>query len=140
MQSRQELNIAAYWAAALAQSPEEMAAFFAPGATVRWPNTNELFTAAEFIRANCEYPGAWEGEIERMEALGSLLITVVRVFDRDRTASFHVTSFFRVEEGRIAALEEYWGDDGPPPAWRQANLSPSARCACVAGATPGSFA
>ena len=24
-----------------------------------------------------------------------------------------------VEDGRIAALEEYWGDDGPPPAWRQ---------------------
>lgn len=120
MQNKTELDAAAYWAATLAQRPDEMAAFFAPDATVRWPNTNELFTVAEFIRANCEYPGRWEGEIERVEALGSLLVTVVRVFDAPRTVSFHVTSFFRVEEGRIAALEEYWGDDGPPPAWRQA--------------------
>ena len=48
------------------------------------------------------------------------LVTEARVFDAPRTVSFHVTSFFREEEGRIAALEEYWGDDGPPPAWRQA--------------------
>lgn len=114
------IDIAAYWAAALAQRPREMAEFFAPEALVRWPNTNECFTAAEFIRANCEYPGRWEGEIERTEAMGPLLVTVVRVFDPGRTVSFHVTSFFRVKEGRIAALEEYWGDDGPPPAWRQA--------------------
>ena len=120
MQNKTELDAAAYWAATLAQRPDEMAAFFAPDATVRWPNTNELFTAAEFIRANCEYPGRWEGEIERVEAMGPLLVTVVRVFDAPRTVSFHVISFFRVEEGRIAALEEYWGDDGPPPAWRQA--------------------
>lgn len=120
MQNKTELDAAAYWAATLAQRADEMAVFFAPDATVRWPNTNELFTAAEFIRANCEYPGRWEGEIERVEAMGPLLVTVVRVFDAPRTVSFHVTSFFRVEEGRIATLEEYWGDDGPPPAWRQA--------------------
>lgn len=119
MRNDREPDISAYWAATLAQRPDEMAAFFAPDATVRWPNTNELFTAAEFIRANCEYPGAWKGEIERVEAMGPLLVTVVRVFDVPRTVSFHVTSFFRVEEGRIADLEEYWGDDGPPPAWRQ---------------------
>ena len=106
MQNKTELDAAAYWAATLAQRPEEMAAFFAPDATVRWPNTNELFTAAEFIRANCEYPGRWEGEIERVEAMGPLLVTVVRVFDAPRTVSFHVTSFFRVEAGRIATLEE----------------------------------
>ena len=70
MQTGRELDISAYWAAALAQRAEEMEAFFAPGAQVLWPNTNERFTAEEFIRANCEYPGAWEGEIERVEAMG----------------------------------------------------------------------
>lgn len=120
MKDGRELDISAYWAAALAQRAGEMAAFFAPGAQVLWPNTNERFTAEEFIRANCEYPGAWEGEVERVDAMGPLLVTVVRVSDAGRTVSFHVTSFFRVEDGRIAALEEYWGDDGPPPAWRQA--------------------
>lgn len=118
-QHKTDFDIDAYWAAALAQRPRAMEAFFRPDALVRWPNTNERFTAAEFIRANCEYPGTWEGEIERVEAMGPLVVTVVRVCDTGHTASFHVTSFFRVEEGRIAALDEYWGDDGPPPQWRR---------------------
>lgn len=58
MKDGRELDLSAYWAAALAQRAGEMAAFFAPGARVLWPNTNERFTAEEFIRANCEYPGA----------------------------------------------------------------------------------
>ena len=114
------MDIKAFWRAVLAQDEPEIRAYFAPDAYVNWHCTNEHFTVDEFITANCEYPGAWEGEVERVEALGPLLITVVRVFDAGRTVSFHVTSFFRVEDGRIAALEEYWGDDGPPPAWRQA--------------------
>ena len=58
MKDGRELDISACWAAALAQRAGEMAGFFTPGARVLWPNTNERFTAAEFIRANCEYPGA----------------------------------------------------------------------------------
>ena len=29
-------------------------------------------------------------------------------------------SFYRFEGGKIARMDEYWGDDGQPPAWRQA--------------------
>ena len=72
----------------------------------------------EFIRANCEYPGSWEGEIERIEASGDLIITVVHVYSSDRTVSCHATSFLKIEDDKIAQIDEYWGDDGSAPQWR----------------------
>lgn len=113
------MDVERYWRAALAQNAQEMRPFFRKNAVIRWPNTNEQFTVEEFLRANCEYPGSWDGQIERLEQTDSLLITVVHVYSRDKTVSCHVTSFFQIEEDRITALEEYWGDDGPPPRWRQ---------------------
>ena len=113
------MNINAYWQAVLAQDAAAMAPFFAPEAVVRWHNSNECFTAAEFIRANCEYPGDWEGEILRRHRLEDLHICVCRVWPRDKSASFHVTSFIKTEKGLITSIDEYWGDDGPAPQWRQ---------------------
>lgn len=108
-----------YWQAVLRQDEAAMCAFLHPDATVCWHNTNEQFTAEEFIRANCEYPGQWAGEIERIEAMGDLLVTAVHVYEKAQHLSFHVTSFIRLREGRIGRIDEYWGDDGPPPEWRR---------------------
>lgn len=113
------MDINAYWKDALAQDRQAMAGYFRPDAVIRWHCTNEQFTVPEFIRANCEYPGEWDGNIERTERSGDLLVTAVHVFPKDRSASFHVVSFFRLEDGKIAALDEYWGDGGEPPAWRK---------------------
>lgn len=112
------MNLESYWRAVLDQDREALCGYFTPDAAVRWHCTNERFTAEEFIRANCEYPGEWGGEIERCLEWGDKAVTAVHVFSRDRALSFHVTSFFRLEGGKIAALDEYWGDDGPPPRWR----------------------
>lgn len=113
------MDIQAYWQAVLAQDAEAMASFFTSDARIRWHNSNEEFSAAEFIRANCQYPGEWQGEIERQENLQNQIITVCRVWPRDNSRSFHVTSFLRIRTGLIAAIDEYWGDDGPAPQWRQ---------------------
>lgn len=112
------MDIHRYWRAALAQRAPEMAAFFHEDAVIRWHNTNELFTVPEFIQANCQYPGQWAGEVERVEELGDPVITAAHVWSADRTVSCHATSFFRLQSGKIIALDEYWGDDGPPPQWR----------------------
>ena len=113
------MDLSAYWSAVLEQREGALAAFFCPGAEVFWPNTNECFTAAEFVRANCAYPGSWAGEIQRIVETGGQIITAVRVWDRNSAASFHVVSFFRLREGKILRLEEYWGDDGEAPRWRR---------------------
>lgn len=67
---------------------------------------------------NCEYPGEWNGELERVEHAGETTVLVGRIFDTDG-ASLHVVSFLREQGGRIVSLDEYYGDDGPAPAWRQ---------------------
>ena len=112
------MDIAAYWKSALAQQPGKMRSFFRPDALVYWHNTNECFNLEEFIQANCDYPGEWQGDIERTETMSDLIITVVHVYSADRTVSCHATSFFTIKEDKIARIDEYWGDDGPAPQWR----------------------
>lgn len=60
------MNLDAYWKAALQQNADAMRSFFHEDAFVNWHNTNEHFTVEEFIRANCEYPGAWDGQLPFM--------------------------------------------------------------------------
>ena len=113
------MDISGFWAAVLRQDGQAMRTYFHEDAQVNWHCTNERFTAEEFIRVNCEYPGDWAGEVERVETAGATVITVTRVYPKDRSASFHVTSFMKITDGRIAAMDEYWADDGPAPQWRR---------------------
>lgn len=109
-----------YFASIAAQDAEAIRNFFHPDAQILWHNTNERFTLDGFLRANCEYPGSWAGEVERAESLGEgRVLSVARVWIRGGGPSFHVVSFFELAEGKIVRLDEYWGDDGPAPAWRQ---------------------
>lgn len=112
------MDIERFWSAVLRQDAEEMRPFFKETAYVNWHCTNEHFTAEEYIRANCEYPGKWDGRIERIEKAGNLIITAVNVFSSDKTLSCHVVSFMEIEGNKISAMDEYWGDDGPAPKWR----------------------
>ncbi len=113
------MDIRGFWRAVLDQEGDAMRGYFAPEAVVNWHCTNESFTIEEFIRANCDYPGRWDGEIERIERAGDLVITVTRVFPKEGAGSFHAVSFIRVEDGRIRAVDEYWADDGEAPQWRR---------------------
>ena len=112
------MDIHDFWNAVLQQDAEHLRHFFADSAYVNWHCTNEHFTAEEFIRANCEYPGTWDGTIERVERIGDLIITAVNVYSVDRTSSFHVVSFIKLKDDKIISMDEYWGDNGVPPQWR----------------------
>lgn len=109
----------AFWHAVARQDAHALAAFFSPDAVVRWHCTNERFTATAFVRANCEYPGEWRGAVERVEPIPGGMVTVARV--EGGGLAFHAVSFFGLDEaGLITTLDEYWGDDGDAPSWRQA--------------------
>ena len=114
------MNIQQFWKDVLRQDAEAMRAWFHADAYVRWHCSNEEFTVEEFIRANCEYPGDWDGEIEHVIDAGDMVICAVQVYPKDRSAGFHVASFMRVRDGKIAGMDEYWSDDMPAPEWRQA--------------------
>jgi len=106
-----------YWKNIASRNKTELKKYFHEDACIRWHNTSEQFYVSEFLRANCEYPGDWSGEVERIEQAGNTVITVTRVWTKGM--SFHVTSFFEIIEAKIKTLDEYWGDDGPIPQWRK---------------------
>ena len=106
-----------YWSSIAAQDEEGLRKYFHEDACIRWHNTNEQFNVSEFMRANCDYPGEWRGQVERIEQMGSTIITVTRVWSEDM--SFHVTSFFKIRGVKIKTLDEYWGEDGEAPRWRE---------------------
>lgn len=112
-------DVEGFFRAVLEQDEVALRSFFKPDAAVRWHCSNECFTVDEYIRANCEYPGRWLGELERQERVGELIIAAARVWPTDCSASFHVCSFIRLDGGQIAELDEYWADDGPAPDWRR---------------------
>lgn len=112
------MDIKQFWRAVLAQNEGEIRKYFHADAYVNWHCTNERFTVDEFIIANCEYPGEWEGEVERVEAVNDLIITVTLIYPKDRSAYYHAISFIQTRNGKIAAMDEYYADDGAPPQWR----------------------
>ena len=112
------MDIHHFMKAVLAQDAEKIRNYFNKDAYVNWHCTNEHFTVDEFIIANCEYPGDWDGTIERVEQSGDLYITVTKVYPKDKNCFFHVVSFIKTENEKIASIDEYWADDGTAPQWR----------------------
>ena len=113
------MDLKVFWQDVISQDRENLPSWFCEDAVIRWHCTGEQFTIAEYVRANCEYPGSWTGEIERVEECGDTVILAGRVSPADKSASFHVVSFLRLRDGKIAEMDEYWADDGEPPAWRR---------------------
>lgn len=112
------MDIYGYWEAVLSQDAIKMKSYFQDNAYVNWHDSNEHFTLEEFILANCEYPGAWNGAVERVEKAGNLLITATHVYTEDMSLSFHVVSFIKVLDNKICSIDEYWGQDEAIPQWR----------------------
>lgn len=112
------MDIYKFWKDVLEQNADNIRNYFDRNAYINWHCTNEQFNVDEFIIANCEYPGKWSGEVERVEKTGDTFVTVTHVFSQDQELSFHVTSFIKTADDKITALDEYWADDGTAPKWR----------------------
>lgn len=113
------MDYKAFWLDVLSQNRERLPSWFREDAVIRWHCSNEQFTVAEYVRVNCDYPKDWTGEIERVEESGNTVILAGRVYPLDRSLSFHVVSFLRIENGKIVEMDEYWADDGEAPDWRR---------------------
>lgn len=66
------MNINALWEAVIDQKADILRTFFHEDAYINWHCSNEHFTVDEYIQANCEYPGKWQGKIERVETIDDL--------------------------------------------------------------------
>lgn len=110
--------VLSFWKDVIEQNPINLQEYFDSNAIINWHNTNECFNLDEYIIANCEYPGNWFGEVERIEIKDDLAISVTRVWSSDNSVSVHATSFIKFREEKIISLDEYWSDDGIAPKWR----------------------
>jgi GNAT superfamily N-acetyltransferase len=83
-----------------------------------WWTSGERFEGADhFISVQQRYPEGWTIrpiECERLE--DGRVISLTRVDHPPRT--YYATSFFRVDDGKIIGIDEYWATVEPPPAWR----------------------
>ena len=113
------MNIYEFCNAVVEQDAPRLRQFFCKDAIINWHCTNERFTVEEYIAANCKYPGSWNGEVERVETISELIIAVLNVYPKDKSASFHAVSFIKTMNGKIISMDEYWADDGDAPQWRQ---------------------
>ena len=113
------MDIKSFWRDVISQNRAALPSYFNEKAVIRWHCSNEQFTVAEYIQANCEYPNEWDGEIEQIEETGDTIVLAGRVFSTDITASYHVVSFIKMENDLIIEIDEYWADDGEAPAWRK---------------------
>ena len=86
------MDIKEYWQAVLRQDAPAIREYFWEDAYICWHNTDERFTVEEFIRANCEYPGQWDGEVKRLVQDGDQIAVAVRVWTEDGASSFHAVS------------------------------------------------
>ena len=84
-----------------------------------WWTSGERFEGADaYVAVQARYPEGWT---VRLLELGHLqdgrVLSLVRV-DHPPQSHF-ATALFRVDDERIAGVEEYWATSEPPPAWRE---------------------
>ncbi|MDE0046659.1 MAG: nuclear transport factor 2 family protein [bacterium] len=88
-----------------------------------WPNTRERIRGREnFIALNESYPGVSRCTVRRLEDCAGGVVTVTEISTQvgGNQVAFFAVSFFSMRDGRIAAAEEYFGENGPPPFDRSA--------------------
>ena len=110
-------NVGDFVQAVATQNADALREFFAPDAVIRWHDSNEQFTVAEYVRANCEYAGKWEGEIQRAERIEGGIVLVTKISSAE--SSHLVTAFAKLTEGKISRLDEYYCECGEAPESRK---------------------
>ncbi|QIK69500.1 nuclear transport factor 2 family protein [Erysipelothrix sp. HDW6C] len=114
-----DFDINGFWKHVALQDPQQLSAYFNPDATILWEATNESFTVASYLRANCEYPGRWQGTVIEVKACPDTLMSITKIDELEMKLSFYAVSFFTIKDGLITHLREYWCDITEAPQWRQ---------------------
>jgi ketosteroid isomerase-like protein len=109
----------AWWAAIDEANYAAAAALLAPDTRVDWPLSGErLPTPLAWRRVNEHYPAKfpWRATIINLVAQNDGVVTFTQVTDG------HILdlaiSHFRIEDGLIVALTEYWPETYAAPSWR----------------------
>ena len=95
--------------------------------TSTWWTSGERFDGADaYIAVQARYPEGWTIRVIECEALaGGRVLSVSRVDHPPH--SFFATATWRLEQGKLASVDEYWATWEEPPAWREPGALPGCR-------------
>ena len=94
------------------------AQLMAESARIRFTETGEEFTGANFVAMNKAYPEGWTIEVVEVLATDDRVAAQVRVTMPDE--AFWCAGFYTVTGGQITDGTEHWvtANSQPPPPWR----------------------
>jgi len=101
----------------------DLLAMFDSTCQIRWINTGEKFTPEQYVLVNKEYPAVWSLEVEDVQISERNVISIIHIKSKSTNHSLRGIAYFRIENGKIVGLKEYFADDGTPPEWRSKLLS-----------------
>jgi len=81
------------------------------------PQSGERYNREGFVRLNREYPGDWHVNVETLIECENWVVTEVTVSFHDR--SDRGVSLFRIDNGKVVEIREYWPEPFDVPAWRE---------------------
>ena len=108
----------ALWAAVQARDWPALRALLADDLQAHWWTSGERFVGADaFVAAQARYPEGWTVHVvEAVRLDDGRVMSVVRVDHPPQ--HFYATTIARVDDGRIAGIDEYWATVEAPPTWR----------------------
>jgi ribosomal protein S18 acetylase RimI-like enzyme len=112
--------VRALWTAFQARDWVQARALLHDRLQVSWWASGERFDGADaYLEANARYPEGWTIHLLEVGHLqDGRVMSLVRVDHPPRT--YFATSWFRLDDGRVTGLDEYWASVEEPPAWRDA--------------------
>lgn len=116
--------VRALWAALQARDWAAARARMDPKLQATWWTSGERFTGADaLVAVNARYPEGWTIHLVEVARLEDGRVLSLARIDHPPNV-FFATSLFRVDDGLITAVDEYWATVEPPPAWREAGSIP----------------
>lgn len=117
-------TVRAMWSAFEARDWAAARALMRPDLKAAWWTSGERFDgAAAFVQAQSCYPEGWSIRLIECERLEDGRVLSLARVDHP-PAVFYASSFFRVDNGLIVGIDEYWATAEAPPAWRTPEAIP----------------
>jgi hypothetical protein len=115
-------TVRSFWEMIRAKEWEKLHDLLHEGFRAEFPQSGEWFTRQQFVSMNRSYPGEWSIRLRDLYQCEQCVVTEVEVAIDGRTD--RGISFFRVENGKVIHLREFWPEPFSIPEWRVALFAP----------------
>jgi predicted GNAT family acetyltransferase/ketosteroid isomerase-like protein len=110
--------VRAFWAAMQARDwPAARALLRDDLQSTRWTSGEHFGHADGYVAMQAAYPEGWTLRLKELVRLDDGRVLALARVDQP-PGHFFATTLYRIDDGLIAAIDEYWATAEPPPEWR----------------------